>query len=102
MCLAHRNTKEYGFACEVPADPFGYRNFTGKSKAHEDKLYSADDLATMLRTAADIDGNQKITIPNNKAFISKAFVNKLEPDEYTLSYEAPHFKHKRDENVLYY
>ena len=65
---------------------------------HTGNLYSTYDLANILRAAADVEGDEDITVDID-ALLARAFSNQC-LDEYTLSYEDA-FQYEGDDAVLY-
>ena len=67
-----------------------------RSPEHSGNLYSTSDLANVLSTAADADGDADIPVD---ALLVRAFTNQG-LDEYTLSY-GDAFRYNGDTSVLY-
>ena len=69
-----------------------------RSGEHVGMLYSAGDIAAMLRIAADADNNSDIGIDINSNMVARAFIFE-QKSEYYLSY-SNYFGHEGDGYLL--
>ena len=71
-----------------------------RSAGHVGHLYSASDIATILRITADVDNNEAVGIDVDSHLVVRAFSFEQQ-NEYSLPYDD-YFGYAGDNHVLYH